>query len=136
MSGYTDMKSTHNKPAAGNIIVFLPMIPEYPQFMKYIAFILSLYIFCLVSAPCVDDALHCGNQVCGQSSSQNQDSHSDHTDACSPFCVCSCCGVPVTIAPGTFIGQPFVSFQRPIHPESSTLVSFFAMTFWQPPKIG
>ncbi|MCX6303454.1 MAG: hypothetical protein NT040_00660 [Bacteroidetes bacterium] len=104
--------------------------------MKYIAFILSVYIFCLASAPCVDEGMSIHKQDPGQTEHQPSGTTSDHADACSPFCICSCCSVPVTIAPVTVISQPFSSFKRPVHPGSTAFLSFFDMTFWQPPKIG
>lgn len=104
--------------------------------MRYFAFLFSIYILCLVSAPCVDDTLHLSNGVPGESSGQVPISHSDHTDACSPFCVCSCCNVMVTISPDITISQPFFSVQRSFIAEPSSFISSFSHTFWQPPKIG
>ena len=105
------------------------------QLMKYIAFILSIYICYLVSAPCVDEPFRAGNQW-RPVAHQCPDSQSDHADACSPFCICSCCSIPVTVAPGMFISQPYYSFQRSIFPELTVFHSFFNVAFWQPPKLS
>jgi hypothetical protein len=104
--------------------------------MKHLAFILSIYILSLVSAPCADEVLHAGSLSSRQTGHHQQDVPSDHADGCSPFCICSCCSVPVTIAPGTFICQPFFSFRRAIRPEPSQILSLFAVNFWQPPKLS
>jgi hypothetical protein len=106
------------------------------EIMKYLAILLSLYTLYLVSTPCVDEALHCNNVVAGQTEQQHPGGSEGHADACSPFCICSCCSVPVTLVPGTFISQPFFSFQRSILPESPLFISFFSVAFWQPPKLG
>jgi hypothetical protein len=104
--------------------------------MKLFVILLSIYTVYLVSAPCVDDAFHAASKSSGQTTPNDRDSHSDHADACSPFCICSCCSVPVTIAPGTFISQPFFSFQTTLLQESSNFISSFSVSFWQPPKLG
>ncbi|MFZ4521972.1 MAG: DUF6660 family protein [Bacteroidales bacterium] len=103
--------------------------------MKPFAFLLSVYIFCLASAPCVDEVLTL-RQECGQTEHHQAGAPADHADACSPFCICSCCSVPVTLLATTGITHPFFTFQRSIISESSQITSFFAVTFWQPPKIG
>jgi hypothetical protein len=108
----------------------------YQQTMKYLSLIFSIYILYLVSVPCVDDPLHICSKISEQTSDQAPISHPDHADACSPFCVCSCCNVMVTISPVTIINQPYFSFQRSLVPESSTFISSFSLTFWQPPKLS
>jgi len=104
--------------------------------MKYLTFILSIYTICLVSAPCVDEVLPCNILVSEQTDHQHSGAPSDHSDACSPFCICSCCSVPVTIAQNAYICHPFFAFQRSIIAGSSQFISSFTVNFWQPPKIS
>ncbi|MCK9219503.1 MAG: hypothetical protein PHF97_11070 [Bacteroidales bacterium] len=104
--------------------------------MKVLSFILSIYIFYMVSLPCVDDICHIDNPSSEQTAPQNQDSHSDHADACSPFCICSCCSVPVTVTPVTYVDPPFFTLVRSIVPVTFHFISFYSPFYWQPPKIS
>ncbi len=59
--------------------------------MKFVAFILSIYILALNFAPCEDyDAS--GNEVKTEISQQSDGDHTD-LDLCSPFCQCHCCHI-------------------------------------------
>ena len=61
--------------------------------MKYLTFILSLYILALNLAPCEDYAAT-DNEVQTEIS-QLIDSDHQHQDSdlCSPFCICQCCHI-------------------------------------------
>ncbi|APG65916.1 MULTISPECIES: DUF6660 family protein [Tenacibaculum] len=61
--------------------------------MKYLAFILSIYILALNLAPCEDYAA-LDNEVQTEIS-QVTDSDHQHQDSdlCSPFCICQCCHI-------------------------------------------
>jgi hypothetical protein len=103
--------------------------------MKYLAIILSIYTFYMISTPCADEAFPGNNRVHGQAQQQVPPASAGHADCCSPFCICSCCSVPVTITPATFIGQPYFFFRQPSLVEASHFISYFIVSFWQPPKI-
>ena len=61
--------------------------------MKYLAFILSIYILALNLAPCEDYTV-LDNEVQTEVS-QVTDSNHQHqgSDLCSPFCICQCCHI-------------------------------------------
>ncbi|MBU3823129.1 hypothetical protein KO566_13785 [Flavobacteriaceae bacterium XHP0103] len=64
--------------------------------MKFLAFILSIYIFTLNLVPCEDTGTF-DNEVKTEISQDLGDNH-QHQDAdlCSPFCICQCCHIHVT----------------------------------------
>ena len=63
--------------------------------MKFLAFILSLYIFTLNLAPCADYEAGVFNNDIETEISQIVDNDHQHKDTdldlCSPFCICQCC---------------------------------------------
>jgi hypothetical protein len=64
--------------------------------MKFLAFILSIYIFALNLAPC-EDTVMVDNEVKTEISqaADNDHQHQD-SDLCSPFCNCHCCHIHAT----------------------------------------
>jgi hypothetical protein len=104
--------------------------------MKYIALILSIYTLYLVTTPCVDEPLNMNNPVAAQATPGCPGNHSAHADACSPFCICACCSVAVTIAPVMMIDKPSALYREFMVNETATFLSSFFVTFWQPPKIS
>ncbi|HPS63721.1 MAG TPA: hypothetical protein PLK82_11710 [Bacteroidales bacterium] len=102
--------------------------------MRFFAALLSLYVLSLVCVPCADDLLH-GN-IPGWEQCAHPDGGGDHHDACSPFCICSCCNVPVTVAAAILAERPTEKPFTAFFPETSRFISSFEVNFWQPPKIG
>ncbi|MGV3631270.1 MAG: DUF6660 family protein [Bacteroidota bacterium] len=105
--------------------------------MKYFWIILSAFILFLSITPCCDDEKHDAVTHTTISQSDHHDSH-EH-QACSPFCVCSCCG-----SHGVNIQQASIGIEAFLMPESeykvskptSDLVSTFEANIWQPPQLG
>jgi len=64
--------------------------------MKFLAFILSLYIFTLNLGPCEDNCM-LDNEVKTEVSQAMGDNHQHQgSDLCSPFCNCHCCHIYAT----------------------------------------
>lgn len=63
--------------------------------MKFLGFILSIYIFGLNLVPCEDNAAF-GNEFKTEISQALDDHQHQDTDLCSPFCYCHCCHIHVT----------------------------------------
>ncbi|MDN3667356.1 DUF6660 family protein [Algibacter miyuki] len=64
--------------------------------MKFLAFILSIYIFALNLTAC-DDSVVVNDDVKTEiSQNLNHDSQHQDADLCSPFCNCQCCHINVT----------------------------------------
>ena len=64
--------------------------------MKFLTFILSIYIFALNLAPCEDIGVF-DNETKTEISSAIADDHQHQdSDTCSPFCSCQCCHTHAT----------------------------------------
>ena len=104
--------------------------------MKWLALILSLYIFSLSSIPCVDE----GNHVCANYSAQSADQHSTNDNnqpgTCSPFCVCACCNVSVVISNYYCTNNPFRLMSISYVPLYEHITSNYHVAIWQPPKVS
>lgn len=103
--------------------------------VKFFTVIFSIYILLLSIAPC-GDSIECDER------NQTEKSHNDHkheNENCTPFCICACCGQPVT----SKINYPAVQtvskpdiFNKNIAINDQTFNSQFSASIWQPPKIS
>jgi hypothetical protein len=103
--------------------------------MKFLAVILSVYVFCLTIMPCVDglaaDLIPGPEVIHNEAASQQQE-----CGHCSPFCTCDCCASQVLTKENLInfeystISEKFITFYTPDYHSSSY---FF---IWHPPKIG
>jgi hypothetical protein len=70
--------------------------------MKYFSYLFCLYFLALSSMPCLDiHEAHLADKLqVTQISDAGHDKcdHQKHADLCSPFCVCSCCGISQLVA--------------------------------------
>lgn len=75
--------------------------------MRILSFILAILFFGISTLPCTDNE-NAGQEVAevevhvhasDVSGDHSHSDHEDHTDGCSPFCTCSCCGVAITMPP-------------------------------------
>lgn len=68
--------------------------------MRFLSFILSLYVLALSVVPCLDDASYdvnsFGVEISHTSHDHNHD-NSNESDLCTPFCTCACCGSLITV---------------------------------------
>ncbi|WP_434086990.1 DUF6660 family protein [Sphingobacterium faecium] len=103
--------------------------------MKILVYILSLYFIALTLIPCADQV-----QVFsyGQETGARHVNHEDlnHTDNCSPFCICSCCSIVLNIEPITAISFVviFLHSKGEIAYENN-FYSFNDSSIWQPPQL-
>lgn len=102
--------------------------------MKFLAFILSIYIFALNLAPCEDTAMF-DNEVKTEVSHDMGDNH-EHQDAdlCSPFCSCQCCHINVMHFKFVSIkfNLPYISTQDFFYRNGTE--KDFATSILQPPR--
>ncbi|MDV3956682.1 hypothetical protein J2O08_16555 [Elizabethkingia anophelis] len=104
--------------------------------MKHLGLILAVFFTFLLTVSCSDASVYTGNtQTTVQKDSHSQDDH--HSDLCSPFCTCSCCGMHIT---ATNFAVLSISTVSPVYYDkivSSPVMSAFDITYgiWQPPKI-
>ena len=108
--------------------------------MKYLSFLLSIYLLVISILPCSD--AHSMDTAAPmrieQSCADNHEAH--HTDACSPFCVCNCCSTNVSL---TINNDVELKTLKPIYFEQIQYVlqtinfhSTYFGNIWQPPKIN
>ena len=105
--------------------------------MRFLTYILSIYILILTAIPCLDAPEFSGNgnvQITQNTKESTQEF--PDVDFCSPFCLCSCC---ISIISNQNI--PHVDFTC----DSVSLIQYPKYTFvfhsfnfasiWQPPKL-
>jgi hypothetical protein len=104
--------------------------------MKFIAFIMALLILVLSVLPCADNTFAMKAEKVKTEISNFAHQESDpHADACSPFCICSCCA-------GFSIFYPLakIEFAALAHkPAYTSLLAApvfkIALPIWQPPQL-
>jgi hypothetical protein len=104
--------------------------------MKFLILLFNFYILALSILPCNDV------DVCNENSdtkismltTNNKDDHKQ-TENCTPFCICSCCAVPIihqATNTNEIVKQTYLSVQYPslkiFYP------SYSSVAIWQPPK--
>ncbi|MEO9894317.1 DUF6660 family protein [Aurantibacter sp.] len=110
--------------------------------MKYISFLLAIYILALAIRPCCEDS-NCTEddsyqttQVTDNHFNQDNDENKEHKGICSPFYACgNCVGFTFTtvnfsLTPDEVLSTNLVSIYNP------SFFSEFHIAIWQPPKIG
>jgi len=65
--------------------------------MRILSYILIIYVLAISLLPCSDKENTCDAVSSEMGHTQNHDHKTDHDDACSPFCNCSCCNTPVNL---------------------------------------
>ncbi|SHN19347.1 hypothetical protein SAMN05444387_4587 [Flavobacterium pectinovorum] len=100
---------------------------------------MSFIILIISFMPCADMEMNNAAQKTAQFTETHIDhSHDTQNDLCSPFCVCSCCGVQV-LSYASAINFDFhvigALIKRPLPNYISVLASNFYGSIWQPPQI-
>jgi hypothetical protein len=113
-----------------NILFLQPM-----KLFFSIVSLVMLYISCL---PC-GDRVECNVRAEAKISAAN-DNHQQHkhnTEACSPFCSCSCCAASAFYSPLSKAQLNKVEFQSEKYPLYNVAFSTEAQnSIWQPPKLS
>ena len=101
---------------------------------QIITALLSAYLLVLMVMPCSDAHAKMGDDVTVHFS--KSESHHDHTDLCTPFCVCSGCIAAIVLQP-TLEFNPLnldLPVKEPINFYESVASSFYG-SIWQPPQL-
>lgn len=112
------------------------VIVTFASVMKFFSLILSIYILALSLVPCTDGVV---NEVCGSEKIELSDSghsheHSNHSDDCTPFCTCTCCGSIVTIPPSQYFWSPtIIVCSSYLFPYSLNYSFDYVEGTWHPP---
>ncbi|MGB4846844.1 MAG: DUF6660 family protein [Saprospiraceae bacterium] len=105
--------------------------------MKLFCFTYALYILVLSIRPCVDacDPGFIPQTLVAESQSSHNDHHED--EACSPFCLCPCCGAVYNQSYQLIESIPisWTSALNQPHDQAAFLQDI-CLSIWQPPKIS
>ncbi|MCF2444474.1 hypothetical protein L0657_10950 [Dyadobacter sp. CY345] len=106
--------------------------------MKIFKLILCFYILTLSCFPC-GDVRECNDGTEPEISATSE--HKDHThttEACTPFCTCSCCSASTVFQyTAAAVDTPKIIFASLKFPGYKTLdLSEISFSIWQPPKIA
>ncbi|SFI84512.1 hypothetical protein SAMN05421638_1151 [Kaistella treverensis] len=106
--------------------------------MKIFAFLLSLFFMALTVVPCSDAASGFGDKVCVAEDVHLEQSQDEHTDLCTPFCVCNCCGMTLSVSQiNTLLPEHHKVVIKDILPDRKYHHKILHPAgIWQPPKIG
>ncbi len=102
--------------------------------MKYLAFILAIYIFALNLTPCADFDVPDDVET-EISQTINDDHQHQDSDLCSPFCICQCCHISATHfdIPDIKFNLSYISTQDFLYLKGSE--KDFTTSVLQPPQV-
>lgn len=95
-----------------------------------------MYILALSLVPCTDGVVNdvCGSQKIELSDSGHSHEHSDHSDDCTPFCTCTCCGSVIVVPSSQEFGNHFILFVSTyLFPYSFDYSFDYVEGVWHPP---
>jgi hypothetical protein len=112
-------------------------LPAIFAIMKPIFFILSGFMLYLSFLPC-GDSVECNAKTEMKiTTTDNHQQHEHQTEACTPFCSCSCCAASVFYSALSKIQASKIVFQSekfPLLNEDANTDVFSSI--WQPPKLS
>ena len=107
--------------------------------MKFLSYILSIYLVILSCLPCADvetsNFTHTASKI---GAKHDNHSHDQENDACSPFCICNCCGQTTLNHQEIYVYSFLIhtveinNFNSKYH---SSLIPVFSGSIWQPPQL-
>jgi hypothetical protein len=105
--------------------------------MKFLFGFLAIFLLYLSCLPCGDKVECSAKAQVKISTSTNHQDHKHSSEACTPFCNCSCCAASAFNAPLLKVQAAKIYFQSvkfPLHNEDCNTEVFYSI--WQPPKIA
>jgi hypothetical protein len=111
--------------------------------MKIFSSIMAIYMLVLFLIPCSDsyeqDAFNIPT-TSHKLSDQGEHQHKEHSDCCSPFCVCGCCGVVFDVTQYLNFNQFDINLKSFDLPKTEAIYGFiyipsYMAEIWQPPQI-
>ena len=103
--------------------------------MKFVAFILSIYILVLTAMPCADSP-HANDLLKMELSGLKTDNNHRDSNPCSPFCTCDCCITPVMQQDNSLHLDCTDYVYRDYSEYSVSYISSLFASIWQPPKLS
>jgi len=87
--------------------------------------------------PCEDDISIPENEYLTHLDEQSHNHSQEKEDGCTAFCVCQCCGIPITIPLSPIFDYVNYSFLYSYLPHYSSSYSFdFCKGIWHPPTLS
>ena len=102
--------------------------------MKFLAFILSIYILALNFAPCQDND-EFNTEVKTEITQHNTDDGHMDLDLCSPFCQCHCCQIHATYFKKSNLTNAISEISTEVFFHTYGLEKTFISPILQPPKV-
>lgn len=103
--------------------------------MKFLATILSIYIFTLNLVPCEDTGTFDNKVKTEISQDLGEHHHHQNADMCSPFCQCHCCHIHVIYFDIIDFAIPNIAISTEIFHFPNSLVKNFTASILQPPQV-
>ena len=127
---------THSRLPHGKHSLFRQFLLSLPP-MKIFVFIMSFFLLYLSCLPC-SDSKECNIKAEQKvSATTNHQQHKHTSEACTPFCTCSCCAASAfhqPFAKQQALKQIFQSVKY--HIQNDSFLSQEFSSIWQPPKIS
>lgn len=118
-----------------NIVLSLTTVKTtFAAVKKILAFIMAVLVLSFSIIPCAD-GVSFAKEESGKYSQTKTSQDEPHDDACSPFCICTCCAVfsvTCTVAAFSAVTIPFKT-KHSLFLEART--NSIASAIWQPPQI-
>ena len=105
--------------------------------MKSLTVILAVVLTALFVLPCTDSNNDCVTRPDSQTAQMDHSHDQDSDDACSPFCLCSCCGISMNsfqFTNGEFYTLIPVPIAKKTVIRDVLFTSNYLGSIWQPPK--
>jgi len=110
------------------LIIFVPM--------KFFAFIMGIIVFMVSARPCKDLPLNMKAEKAKMAlAKENNQSHQESSDACSPFCSCSCCSTHPCPPPFTNVIGSISEVKTCYTSYYFGLLIAISLPIWQPPQL-
>ncbi|WP_299183378.1 DUF6660 family protein [uncultured Aquimarina sp.] len=103
--------------------------------MKFLAFILSVYIFALNLAPCEDNNMLDDDDKIEVAQADDDNHQHQDPDLCSPFCICHCCHIHATHFKIVDFTITTIDISTEVFYHFKGLEKDFNSTILQPPQV-
>ena len=103
--------------------------------MKFLAFVLSIYVLALNLAPCEDNAgldIEVKTEI---SQAIGDDHQHQEADLCSPFCICHCCHIHATYFKIADFKEDTTDISTEVFYHFNGLVKDYNSNILQPPQV-
>ena len=118
--------------------IVLCLCEDYSGAMKAVSFFAIVYILFLLTLPCQDAfAAHRETSTGETTAIDRIDPCEEEPEVCSPFCICSCCGLPALYYADLVAASPKCKDIDPHQMQiefRSLAPKAFPGSVWQPPK--